>query len=231
VTSEQIIGSLQALAEVLQSTRTLGGALAQIAEAATTSVPRCDSATIAISVEGRPSTAAATARVALELDLVQYDHDDGPCLTAFRTLQSVRIDLVEEGDAFPHVAAAARRRGVTSVLSLPSIWRGTAVGSLNLYSRSGPFDETAETIAAVLAAQTAMAISRSPEFGAAQSVVRAAQREADERAEIDLATGLLMINEACTAEQADGLLRSAAATDEQTIVAIAHRIIEQHRRS
>ena len=48
---------------------------------------------------------------------------------------------------------------------------------------------------------------------------------------MNLATGLLMINEACTAEQAEGLLREAAAHDEQTILHIAHRIIEQHRSS
>jgi len=38
-----------------------------------------------------------------------------------------------------------------------------------------------------------------------------------------------MINEACTAEQAEGLLRQAAAQDEQTILQIAQRVIEQHR--
>jgi GAF domain-containing protein len=224
------VGSLNALAEVLQAQRTLGSVLANIAEAATTSVPRCDAATVAISLEGRPSTAAITARVALELDLVQYDHDDGPCLTSFRTLRALRLDLVENGDAFPHVAAAARRLGIRSVLSTPAIWRGEGVGTMNLYSRSGPFDETAETIAAVLAAQVAMALSRSPEMEAARSVVDEAQRQADDSTDVNVATGLLMVNEACTAEQAQGLLRSAATTDERTIAEIARRIIEQHRR-
>jgi GAF domain-containing protein len=227
---DRIVDSLEALAEVLQDQQTLGGVLARIAEVATRAVPRCDAATIAISLEGRPSTAAITARVALELDLVQYDTDDGPCLTAFRTLRSVRIDLVDNGDVFPHVAAAARRLGIRSVLSVPAVWRSEAVGTMNLYSRTGPFDETAETIATVLAAQVAMAISRSPEFGAARSVVDEAQQEADERSDVNVATGLLMVNEACTAEQAQGLLRSAATSDERTIAEIARRIIDQHHR-
>jgi GAF domain-containing protein len=230
MSSERIIGSLEALAEVVQSQRTLGAALAQIAEAATRSVPRCDAASIAISIEGRPSTAAITARVALELDMVQYDTDQGPCLTAFRTLTTVRLDLVEEGEAFPHVAAAAEALGVNSVLSVPAIWRDEPVGTMNLYSRTGPFDKTAETVAAVLAAQVAMAVSRSPEFGAARSVVTEAQRETDERGNVNLATGLLMVNEDCTAEQAEGLLREAAASDEETIVEIARRIIAEHLR-
>src|SRR4051812_30423546 len=168
MSSEQLIGTLQELAQVLQDERTLGAALARIAEAATVSVPGCDAASIAISIEGRPSTAAITARIALELDLVQYDSDDGPCLRSFRTMSTLRVDLVEQSDLFPHLAVAARRNGVRSVLSVPSTWGQEVVGTLNLYSRSGPFDETAATVGSVLAAQVAIAISRSPEFAAAR---------------------------------------------------------------
>lgn len=231
MTSEDLVGTLQQLAEVLQTQRTLGAALAGIAEAATVSIPRCDAASVAISIEGRPSSAAITGRVALELDLVQYDNDDGPCLTAFREIRTVRVDLVDQGEVFPHIAVAARRLGVKSVLSLPATWGPEVIGTLNLYSRIGPFDETAATIAAVLAAQVAIAVSRSPEFAAARGVVEAAQRKADDSADVNIAKGLLMVNEACTAEQAEGLLRRAATSDEQTIVQIAHRIMEQHRSS
>lgn len=231
MTSEDLVSTIQQLAEVLQRQRTLGAALAGIAEVATISVPRCDAAGVAISIEGRPSSAAITARVALELDMVQYDADDGPCLTAFREIKTVRVDLVEQGDAFPHVAVAARRLGIQSVLSVPATWGGEVVGTLNLYSRTGPFDETAVSIALVLAAQVAIAVSRSPEFAAARGVVEEAQRDVDDRADVNVATGLLMVNEGCTAEQAEGLLRHAAMQDEKTIVQIARRIMEQHRSS
>src|SRR6478735_1322072 len=177
---DDLVDTLQQLAHVLQTQRTLGGALAGIAEAATVSVPGCDAATIAISIRGRPATAAMTATVALELDMVQYDHNDGPCLTSFRTASALRIDLYEHGETFPHVAAAAERLGVRAVLSVPATWGGETVATLNLYSRTGPFDESAETVAAVLAAQVAIAISRSPEFAAARTVVEEAQREADD---------------------------------------------------
>ena len=116
-----------------------------------------------------------------------------------------------------------------SVLSIPATWGGEVVATLNLYSRSGPFDETAGTIARLLAAQVAIAVSRSPEFAASRAVVEQGQRDAEDQANVNMATGLLMINEACTAEQAEGLLREAAANSEQTVLEIAQRIIEQHR--
>jgi hypothetical protein len=229
VSSDDLISTLEQLAAVLQTQRTLGAALANIAEVATASVPRCDAASIGLSVNGRPATAATTARIALELDLVQYDLTDGPCLTTFRTMQSLRLDIVEMDEKFPHFAVAARKRGVTGVLSTPALWGDDVVATLNLYSRSGPFDETAATVAAVLASQVAIAVSRSPEFAAARDVVEHAQREADDQADINLATGLLMGTQACSTEQAIGLLREAAAEDERTILEIAQRIIEQHR--
>jgi GAF domain-containing protein len=229
--TEDLVDALQQLAEVLQRQETLGAALATIAEAATTSVPRCDAATIALSIEGRPITAAMTARFALELDLVQYDTHDGPCLTALRTMSSLRLDVAGEDDAFPHFSRAAQLRGVRGVMSVPATWGNDVVATLNLYSRTGPFDQTATAVAAVLGAQVAIAVSRSPEFVAARSVVEQGQRDLEDRAQVQMATGLLMVNEACTAEQAEGLLRSAAAHDEETVVHIAGRIIEQHHRS
>jgi GAF domain-containing protein len=231
MSSDDVVTALEQLAAVLQSQRTLGAALAGIAEAAVVSVPGCDAASVALSIEGRSATAAATARVALELDLVQYDNDDGPCLTAFRTIETLRLDVVEGGDAFPHFARAAGERGVLGVLSLPATWGDTVVATLNLYSRSGPFDESAASIASVLAAQVAIAVSRSPEYAAARATVEQAQRDVEDRSQIDVATGLLMGTQGCSAEQAEGLLRQAADHETKSILEIAHRIMEQHNTS
>jgi GAF domain-containing protein len=226
--TDDLVNTLHQLADVLQTHRTLGVALASIAEAATQSVPGCDAATIAISIRGRPATAAMSGTVALEIDLVQYDTDDGPCLTSFRTASALRLDLYEQGEAFPHVATAAQRVGIRAVLSVPATWGSETVATLNLYSRTRPFDQSAETVAAVLAAQVAIAVSRSPEFAAARAVVEEAQRNTDDHSQIATATGMLIDSQDCTREQAEGLLRQAAADDEQTILQIAQRIIEQH---
>ena len=75
------------------------------------------------------------------------------------------------------------------------------------------------------------AVSRSPEFAAAREVVEQAQRDADDTAEISLATGMLMANQTCTAEQAAGLLQQAADADGETILKIAQRIITEQRNS
>src|SRR3954449_10115552 len=150
--SEQVASAVEQVAEGIQNEEELGAALASIAEAATSSVPGCDAASIAISLEGRPVTAALTARIALELDLTQYDCHDGPCLSSFRSMSTLRLNIAEHGDVFPHFTRAAQLRGVQGVLSVPAMWGNDIVGTMNLYGRTHPFDETAETIAVVLAA-------------------------------------------------------------------------------
>jgi hypothetical protein len=125
--TEDLVDALQQLVEALQRQETLGAALAAIAEAATTSVPRCDAATIALSIEGRPITAAMTARFALALDLVQYDSHDGPCLTAFPTMSPLRLDVAEEGEAFP--TSPGRRRSEGSAACSRCRRRGAATSS------------------------------------------------------------------------------------------------------
>lgn len=226
--ASELAVALSALADVLQRQRTLGGTLAGIAEAATVSVPGCDAASVALSIEGRPATSAATARVALELDVAQYHRGEGPCLAAFCDGSTLRLDLVDSDEPFPHFARAARERGVVAVLSLPVMWDREIVATLNLYSRSGPFDDDAGAAAAVLGAQVAIAVSRSPEFTVARAMVERAQQDVDERTDVNVATGLLMANEECSAQQAEGLLAEAAAHNEESLVAVARRIIEHH---
>lgn len=131
--------------------------------------------------------------------------------------------------AFDMLKSASQRENVK--LSVPSTWGDEVVATLNLYSRIGPFDQSAVSVAAVLGAQVAIAVSRSPEYVAARAVVEQSQREVEDASDINVATGLLMVSQACTADQAAGLLQEAASHDEQTILEIAHRIIEQHHSS
>ena len=59
-----------------------------------------------------------TDRVALQMDLVQYDNNEGPCITAL-TGETIRIGFAPTDQRFPHFAVGAADRRVLSVLSTP----------------------------------------------------------------------------------------------------------------
>ncbi|HEV7886757.1 MAG TPA: GAF domain-containing protein, partial [Acidimicrobiales bacterium] len=109
--------------------------LAKIVGAATESVPGCDMASITLMRDGRPSTPVCTDRAALTLDETQYDLGDGPCLACIRH-QGVERLVIESDERWPAFNQAAAKLGVVGVLSVPLVDDDTALGGLNLYSKT-----------------------------------------------------------------------------------------------
>lgn len=226
--SNDLVEAITALSRVLLTDQSLKGDLRRIVAVAERSVPGCDGASVALSIEGRPRTEAVTSKVVLELDLAQYEAGDGPCLVALREVRPVRLDLIAEEGRFPSFAERAAEAGVRSSLSLPVLVDGEAVGTLNLYSYTpAAFDETSQSLAALLVAQAGVAIAKSRLLAAGRRAADVAQQSADDRADVNMAEGILMSIEQCSAEQATALLRNAATSEEQTLAAMARRIIAE----
>jgi hypothetical protein len=78
-------------------------------------------------------TPVASTGLALALDGAQYAASTGPCLVAARDGRPQRIDELERDGPFAALAAAARRYGVRSSLSLP-VAGAAQPTALNLYS-------------------------------------------------------------------------------------------------
>jgi GAF domain-containing protein len=84
---------------------------------------------------GRPVTVACSDQVAAQVDEVQYELDDGPCLHAMRDGSMVCIEDTAEKARWPEFEAEAASHGIRSCLALPLSADGRPVGALNLYSR------------------------------------------------------------------------------------------------
>src|ERR1700746_2717129 len=69
--------------------------------------------------DGRPVTVACSDPVAAQVDEVQYELDDGPCLHAMRDGHMVRIEDTTDKAHWPEFEAQAAAHGVRSCLSLP----------------------------------------------------------------------------------------------------------------
>lgn len=167
-------------------------------------VPGCDSASVAIVLEGRSLTAAVTDHVALEIDLLQYQRAQGPCLDAVEGPgQVVRVDFIDNASAYQRIAPGALDVGVRSVLSVPLRHAGAAIGSLNLYSRSpGGFDDSSERAAVPFAECASIAIVEAPVLAAAIDLVGGVVAVMEDASVVEQAVGMVMHTSACTAEAA-----------------------------
>ena len=152
---------LSELAVAMLTEKSLKADLERLSRVACRLIEGCSGASISMLVEGEPSTVAATDRLTLHLDMVQYDNNEGPCVQALGG-EMIRIGVVSQDERFPHFAAGAADTRVQSVLSTPAIDHGTVIGSLNVYShRQNAFDERAENTALVMASEVAHALMKS----------------------------------------------------------------------
>jgi GAF domain-containing protein len=213
------------LAVTLLNDHSLKADLERLCGLAARIVENCSGASVYMTVDGEPTTVAVTDRVSIELDLVQYEHHDGPCVVALGG-EAVRIGYIPEDERFPHFAVSAADRRVLSVLSTPVIDHGSVVGSLNLYShQANAFDERARDTALVFAGEVAHALVKSSLFDVANTTRDELQAEHDEVTLVSRAEGLLMALQDCSAAQANDLMRIAADENGERLITTAERIL------
>ncbi|MFE9020688.1 GAF and ANTAR domain-containing protein [Streptomyces sp. NPDC007808] len=167
-----------------------------------------DGCGVTIERHRRPLTVVSTGGVADKLDEKQYGQDDGPCLQALRTGETVHVpDVLEEPrwGTYPRFAADL---GIRCSLSVPIPVRSHTAGALNFYA-CGPhaFREEDRRILALFAAQAGGGIALAQRLADAEDFTRELQTALASRSVIDQAIGSVMQQQQCTAEQAFDLLR------------------------
>ena len=207
----EAVEKLSRVARLLSTQRTLPAKLETIVAIAKRTVAGCDAAGIVLLIQGEPVSTAVTDRLAVEIDLVQYQTGQGPCLAAIAESQVIRIDVVERERRFSRFAPGAVAHDINSVLSIPLAVNGEAVGAFNLYShRVNAFDEQSEQAARPLADYAAEAISRSPLYVYSLDMVEGLLETMESRALISQATGVIMVTDRCRSEEALDRLRDLA---------------------
>ena len=68
-----------------------------------------------------------------DLERLQVEFDEGPCLLAYRSGEVVHSEDLASEDRFPRFSAAACDVGMGAVFSYPLRYRGDVIGALNLY--------------------------------------------------------------------------------------------------
>lgn len=131
---QQLAITLTQLAAAVLREKTLAGDLSRLTRLTMKLIEPAAAISVALLVDGHTTTAAASDRVAIELDLVQNAEDEGPCLLALDG-RSVRVALLATGERFPHFAIGAADQRIKSVLSVPILSDGDMIGTMDIYSQ------------------------------------------------------------------------------------------------
>lgn len=198
------------VAQDLFAPETVEATLQQIALLARQTVDGCDAAGIlVIDRLGHASTVAASGELVGELDRLQIDADEGPCLDAARDGSTYyAADLLDES-RWPTFSAGAAAVGVRSVLaySLPA----DSLSALNLYARvPTAFGATERAQAQLFATLARLALDTAESHAAETRSTESLTTALRTRELIGQAQGILMERERITADQAFDLMRRAS---------------------
>jgi hypothetical protein len=148
---------------------------------------------------------------AAQIDELQYGLDHGPCLTALRTGELVRIDDLASDQRWGEYAVRALARGVRSSLSMPLTAQGRTAGALNVYSgRPRLFGEAQTRLAGRFTQDAAVAAGIAARLAARAELTGQLRAWLASRAVIDQAIGVIMAEQRCTATGAFAILRAAS---------------------
>jgi GAF domain-containing protein len=218
----------EALRRFLAGDDDLQSMLSKITLIAAETIPGVDAASITMLVAARePKTPAYSDKVAFDLDQVQYDLGDGPCLAAMRH-QGVELMTTDPpSEQWPTLSDAARDRGVLAVLSAPLIDRDAAKGALNLYSESG-FESEAWEVASRFADQLGIAAVNATLYVEGSLMAQQLHKAMESRAVIEQAKGILMRSENCGPDDAFGILVKASQHRNQKLREVAAEIVHKY---
>jgi GAF domain-containing protein len=137
------------------------GTLRAIVDGALDLVPAASWAGISLVQGKRVTVEASSHNLVGELEQLQSDFGEGPCLSAIRQQHTVHVaDLAKPGQLWPRFAAAAVERGVRSMMSLRLFLRRETLGALNFYAaQPDAFAPDAEILADLLAQHAAVALA------------------------------------------------------------------------
>ncbi|TQM78383.1 GAF domain-containing protein [Saccharothrix saharensis] len=218
-TSDDLAARLNEVARALHRQGNAQDTLDEIVRAAVGTIPGAWHAGIMTIIGKRDvRTVAATGDVPHDVDQIQYDTGQGPCLTALYQQKIVSAPDLGEEKRWPVFAKRVIKLDVASMLSFRLYMSGDDLGALNLYSPdTHAFNDESEHVGLLFAGHAAVALATAQER---EHLAEAVQT----RDLIGQAKGILMERHKLTADQAFAVLVRASQQANLKLRALAERL-------
>ena len=213
--------ALAAFARDVQRQPQRDAVLRTVVAAALRIVPGAQEGSVTLVVGRRKVLAqAASSRLPRELDALQEEVGEGPCLETAWEQHTVQVHDMATEPRWPRFSRRAAERGLRSMLAFQLYVDGDNLGALNLYSREADaFDDRSVTVGELFAAHAAVA------YSAAQRE-SALERALVSREVVGQAQGILMERGRLTAAQAFAALQRASQDRNVKLAEVARRLVE-----
>lgn len=228
---EGTVDELLALAGVALTHEDLGGALVEICEIATRTLVSADGATFTTFDASGPHAAAASSEWAGQLDEMQYDEHEGPCIDAARTGLVFRVRDVGSEQRWPSYMPRASAVGASSMVSLPMTVEAKTIGALNVYSRTvDAFGAEEVSLAGIIAGHASLAAQVSATLHGHRALAKNLRLAMASRATIEQAKGIIMATTGCDPETAFQRLAEQSQHENRKVRDLAEDLVRRQQR-
>ncbi len=202
--------------------------LVHVAEFAVRAIPGADGAGVTLLDGAKVDTIVASTGFVRDVDAIQYRLGEGPCITAAAERRTVHSGSLGGERAFPRFGPRVGRMGVHSVLSLPLLVDGSALGAINVYGhRKDAFDEHAIDLGQLFAVPAAVAVQHAKALAHARRTISELQVAITSRTVVDQALGIMMSRVGCTPDEAYHRLRTTSQAENRKVAVVAGSLVDE----
>ncbi|NYI68716.1 GAF and ANTAR domain-containing protein [Spelaeicoccus albus] len=217
--TEDTWDALSEIARALQQEDDPEQILVDIVDGAIQLVPGVDAGSISFVLNRKKSgSRAASGELPSQIDAVQNELNEGPCLRAVYDHPIVRVSDMRSETRWPTFARRAYELGVGSMIAFQLWVEDENLGALNLFARDpGAFDEETERIGLLYAAQAAVAYAETQKTAQLSQAI-------ETRDLIGQAKGILMERYKMSAGQAFRVLVRSSSTSNKKLHVLAEEL-------
>lgn len=226
---DTILDSLRRFAAALTGGFGIGDVLHNLTEEMT-QVLDLAGAGVMLVHDGRQRFVTAAIEAIADLERVQEDSQEGPCIDAVATARPVTVSDIavsEPSQRWPDYTSAARKIGIQAVAGIPMHTDGVAVGAVNLYD-SQPRTWASEDlrIAGIFADIATGYLVHASAARRQQRTAEQLQQALNTRLVIEQAKGVLATKHTISIDDAFGRLRKYARDHKERIHDVARGVVQ-----
>lgn len=175
----------------------------------------------------RAATMASSSEEAQQMDEVQYNFDDGPCLRAAREQHTVHIPDLHQEERFAEYRKAVEAYGVRSALGVPVILMGGANAAIDIYCREpNAFSDDTVAQAETFATEASKSLKLAVRMATLSDTSKDLEAALESRTVINLAAGVMMAQNRCSQQEAIDILKSASNARNMKMHAVAQAVLD-----
>ena len=225
--TDELAGVFARMSGLLFNEETLETSLSLLGALARETVPGASGAGVSLVSDRRRVSSGSTDDRVRKADALQYELDEGPCLTAAEMRELVRIDDIASDRRWPRWADAVRPLGLRAALSAPLVAGEDGLGAIKVYADTpGAFDAHSEQLLTLFSAQAALMVGNVQTYQRAKRLSENMRKAMSDRDVVCVAKGVLMGRNAVDEDTAFGMLLARCQQEGTSVAEAAQAVVD-----